>query len=152
MAKEAAAIGTITDVDGSYKLQIPENVTTLVFSYAGYSTKEMEIGTASVMNVTLAEGKVLEEVVVTALGIKRDKSNLGYSVGQINSEELAVGKTTNVTNALAGKVAGIRVSGSGGSFTGSGVIVRGFTTFLGSNQPLYVVDGIPIDNSGGSTP
>lgn len=152
LAKEAAAIGTITDVDGSYKLQIPENVTTLVFSYAGYSTKEMEIGSASVMNVTLAEGKVLEEVVVTALGIKRDKSNLGYSVGQINSEELAIGKTTNVTNALVGKVAGIRVSGSGGSFTGSSVIVRGFTTFLGSNQPLYVVDGIPIDNSGGGTP
>ena len=77
LAKEAAAIGTITDVDGSYKLQIPENVTTLVFSYAGYSTKEMEIGTASVMNVTLAEGKVLEEIVVVGYGAQKKKDVTG---------------------------------------------------------------------------
>jgi TonB-linked SusC/RagA family outer membrane protein len=152
VAKENAEIGTITDIDGSYKLQLPANVTTLVFSYTGYETKEVEVGTSNVLNVTMTEGNILEEVVVTALGIKRDKSNLGYSVGSINSEELVTGRTTNVTNALVGKVAGIRVSGSGGSFTGSGIIVRGFTTFLGSNQPLYVVDGIPIDNSGGGTP
>jgi TonB-linked SusC/RagA family outer membrane protein len=151
VAKENAEIGTITDIDGSYKLQLPANVTTLVFSYTGYETKEVLVGTSNVLNVTMAEGNLLEEVVVTALGIKRDKSNLGYSVGQINSTELVTGRTTNVTNALVGKVAGIRVSGSGGSFTGSGIIVRGFTTFLGSNQPLYVVDGIPIDNSGGGT-
>jgi len=151
VAKENVEVGTITDIDGNYKLQIPASVATLVFSYTGYETKEIIIGTDNVLNVTLAEGNILEEVVVTALGIKRDKSNLGYSVGQINSEELVLGRTTNVTNALVGKVAGIRVSGSGGSFTGSGVIVRGFTTFLGSNQPLYVVDGIPIDNSGGGT-
>jgi TonB-linked SusC/RagA family outer membrane protein len=152
IAKESSAVGTITDIDGNFKLQLPENVKTLVFSYAGYSNKDIEIGNSTVFNVVLSEGKILEEIVVTALGIKRDKSNLGYSVGQINSDELVTGRTSNVTNALVGKVAGIRTSGSGGSFTGSSVIVRGFTTFLGSNQPLYVVDGIPIDNSGGGTP
>jgi len=152
VAKESSEVGTITDIDGTYKLQIPANVTAVVFSYTGYETIEVPIGATNELNVTMSEGKLLEEVVVTALGIKRDKSNLGYSVGQITSNELVTGRTTNVTNALVGKVAGIRVSGSGGSFTGSGIIVRGFTTFLGSNQPLYVVDGIPIDNSGGGTP
>ncbi len=144
-------MGTITDVDGEYSLKIPAGDQILVFSYTGYETQEINVGTSDVVNVTLNEGKLLEEVVVTALGIKRDKSNLGYSVGTINSNELVTGRTTNVTNALVGKVAGIRVSGSGGSFSGSSVIVRGFTTFTGSNQPLYVVDGIPIDNSGGGT-
>ncbi|MBK8828514.1 MAG: carboxypeptidase-like regulatory domain-containing protein [Saprospiraceae bacterium] len=151
IAKNSPDVGTITDVDGEYSLKIPAGDQILVFSYTGYETQEINVGTSDVVNVTLNEGKLLEEVVVTALGIKRDKSNLGYSVGTINSNELVTGRTTNVTNALVGKVAGIRVSGSGGSFSGSSVIVRGFTTFTGSNQPLYVVDGIPIDNSGGGT-
>lgn len=151
IAKEDPNTGTITDIDGNFKLVVNQTVKNLILSYTGFTTKEVNVENVSQISESLAEGKLLDEIVVTALGIKRDKSNLGYSVGQINSEELMVGRTTNVTNALVGKVAGIRVSGSGGSFTGSGVIVRGFTTFLGSNQPLYVVDGIPIDNSGGGT-
>lgn len=152
VVKENPAAGTITDVDGMYELNVPAGGQTLVFSYTGYNTKEMAIGGASVVNISLEEGKLLDEVVVTALGIKRDKSNIGYSVGQVNEEELKVARATNLTNSLVGKVAGIRTTGSGGSFTGSSIIVRGFTTFLGSNQPLFVVDGIPIDNSGGGTP
>ncbi len=152
IAKEASAIGTITDVDGNFSLRVPTEVTTLVVSYAGYDTQEVLLGQSNSVSISLSEGKLLEEVVVTALGIKRDKSNLGYSVGQINSDELTLAKTSNITNALTGKVAGIRTQGSGGSFTGSSVVIRGNTTFLGSNQPLYVVDGIPIDNSGGGTP
>ncbi|MBK8518937.1 MAG: SusC/RagA family TonB-linked outer membrane protein [Saprospiraceae bacterium] len=152
IAKNSTEVGTITDVDGAFSLKVPSGTQILVVSYTGYESREVTLGTSDVVNITLSEGRLLEEVVVTALGIKRDKSNLGYSVGQITSNELVTGRTTNVTNALVGKVAGVRVSGSGGSFTGSGIIVRGFTTFLGSNQPLYVVDGIPIDNSGGGTP
>jgi len=152
LVKEVNSIGTITDIDGNFSLQLPASASTLVISYAGYETNEIGIGNQTVFIVTLSEGKLLDEVVLTAYGIRRDKSNLGYSVGQINSEELTMGRTSNVTNALTGKVAGIRTQGNGGSFTGSSVVIRGNTTFLGSNQPLYVVDGIPIDNSGGGTP
>lgn len=144
--------GTITDYDGNYSLSVPP-ASTLVFSYTGYTSQEVAVGESNVVNISLSEdAALLKEVVVTAFGIKRDKSNLGYVVGEISADELTTAKVTNVTNALAGKVAGLRISGSGGSFTGSGITVRGFTTFLGSNQPLFVVDGIPIDNSGGSTP
>jgi TonB-linked SusC/RagA family outer membrane protein len=150
--KENPTVGTITDIDGMYEMVVPSGGQTLVFSYTGYNTKEMAIGGASVVNISLEEGKLLDEVVVTALGIRKDKSNIGYSVGQVNEEDLKVARATNLTNSLVGKIAGVRTTGSGGSFTGSSIIVRGFTTFLGSNQPLMVVDGIPIDNSGGNTP
>ncbi|MFM2267003.1 MAG: hypothetical protein RL757_444 [Bacteroidota bacterium] len=142
--------GAITDLDGKYSLSVDAGASTLVFSFTGYETKEVAIGASDVVDVVLSEGALLQETVVTAFGVKKDKSNLGYTVGQLTGDELTTGRTTNVTNALAGKVAGVRISGSGGSFTGSGITIRGATTFLGSNQPLFVVDGIPIDNSGGS--
>jgi TonB-linked SusC/RagA family outer membrane protein len=144
--------GSITDVDGNYTIKTDVASPVLVISYSGYKTQEVTVGSSNVTDVTLPEGLIIEEAVITAFGIKKDKSNLGYSIGQIKAEELTTARTTNVTNALAAKVAGVRVSGSGGSFTGSSVIIRGFTTFTGSNQPLYVVDGIPIDNSGGASP
>lgn len=150
---KGTSIGTITDYDGHYSLNVPSNESSLIISYTGYTSKEVTVGTGNSIDVTLAEDDaLLKEVVVTAYGIKRDKSNLGYSVGQVNADELTTTKQTNVTNALVAKVAGVRLSGSGGSFTGSSITVRGFTTFLGNNQPLFVVDGIPIDNSGGETP
>ena len=77
---------------------------------------------------------------------------MGYSTTKIGAEQLTASKATNVSNQLAGKIPGVRVSGSGGAFTGSGIIIWGLTTFTGSNQPLYVVDGVPIDNGGGGTP
>jgi TonB-linked SusC/RagA family outer membrane protein len=144
--------GSITDVDGNYTIKTDVASPVLVISYSGYKTQEVTAGSSNVTDVTLLEGLILEEAVVTAFGIKKDKSNLGYSIGQINSEDLTTARTTNVTNALAAKVAGVRISGSGGSFTGSSIIIRGFTSFTGSNQPLFVVDGIPIDNSGGGSP
>ncbi|MBL7814621.1 MAG: SusC/RagA family TonB-linked outer membrane protein [Saprospiraceae bacterium] len=143
--------GAITDIDGKYSLSLPTDATTLVFSYTGFSTQEIAIGSSNVLDVTLAEGKVLEEAVVTAFGIKKDRSNLGYGVSQVTSEDLTMGHTTNVTNALAAKVPGLRVSGAGGSFSSSSIIVRGFTSFTGSNQPLFVVDGVSIDNGGGGS-
>jgi TonB-linked SusC/RagA family outer membrane protein len=141
--------GTITDIDGKFSLNTPKDATTLVVSFTGFTTKEVALGADNVLDITLEEGKVLEEAVVTAFGIKKDRSNIGYSVSGVNSEDLTAAHTTNVTNALTAKVAGIRVSGSGGSFSSSGIIIRGFTSFTGSNQPLFVVDGISIDNSGG---
>ncbi len=141
--------GAITDIDGKYTLDIPNDAKTLTISYTGFNTQEIAIGTSNVLNISLAEGAVLDEMVVTAFGIKKDKSNLGYGVSQVTSQELTTAHTTNITNALAAKVPGIRVSGSGGSFSSSSITIRGFTSFTGSNQPLFVVDGISIDNSGG---
>ena len=145
--------GTTTKEDGTYTLTLPAGAKALVFSSVDMSPVEVAIGAGATVNATLKnEDKTMSEVVVTAFGIKKDKKTLGYGVTQINAEELTRSHTTNITNALAGKVAGVRVSGSGGSFTGSSIIIRGYTTFTGSNQPLFVIDGIPIDNSGGGSP
>jgi TonB-linked SusC/RagA family outer membrane protein len=145
--------GTITKVDGTYTLTIPANAKALVFSSVDMSPIELAIGTQTVINATLKnEDKSMSEVVVTAFGIKKDRKTIGYDVSQLSNAQLTQSHTTNITNALAGKIAGVRVSGSGGSFSSSSIIIRGYNTFTGSNQPLFVVDGIPIDNSGGGTP
>ena len=143
--------GAITDIDGKYSLSVPSDATTLVISFTGFTTQEIPIGASSVIDITLEEGAALQEVVVTAFGIKKDKSNLGYGVSQVTSEDLTMAHTTNVTNALTAKVAGIRVAGAGGSFSSSSIIIRGFTSFQGSNQPLFVIDGVSVDNSGGGS-
>ncbi len=146
-------LGTKTDLDGAFRLSVPASATALKISYTGYVSQEVALTASDMYEVTmLVNENILAETVVTAFGQKKDKSNLGYAVSEVNADELTMARTTNVTNALAAKVPGIRVSGSGGSFTGSSIIIRGYTTFTGSNQPLMVVDGIPIDNSGGGTP
>lgn len=145
--------GTVTDADGNYKLSVPAGGGALVFSFIGLQTSEVVIGDRTVVDVSLAlDVTQLSEVVVTALGIERESKSLGFSVKEVKSEELTVGRTTNVVNALSAKVAGVRVAGSNG-MTGasSAIFIRGFTTFSGSNQPLFVVDGIPINNGGGAT-
>ncbi|MGO4904437.1 TonB-dependent receptor plug domain-containing protein, partial [Flavobacterium sp. W20_MBD1_R3] len=141
--------GVQTNFDGKYSIKAAVGQT-LVFSFIGMKEATMKVTGASVINMRLVQAdNALEEVVVTSFGIKRDKKSLGYSTPKIQAKELTAAKATNVTNQLVGKVAGVRVTGSGGAFTGSSVIIRGLTTFTGSNQPLYVVDGVPIDNSGG---
>lgn len=150
---KGTSTGTVTKPDGTYSLVVPANAKSLVFSSVDMATLETSIGSQTVINATLkVEDKVISEIVVTAFGIKKDKKTLGYGVTQVNAAELTQAHTTNITNALAAKVPGVRVSGSGGSFTGSSILIRGYTTFTGSNQPLFVVDGIPIDNSGGGSP
>lgn len=145
--------GTVTKADGTYTLSVPANAKALVFSAVDMSPVEKAIGTSTTIDATLkAEDKTMSEVVVTAFGIKKTKKDLGYGVSQLTNTELTQSHTTNLTNALASKIPGVRISGSGGSFSGSSVLIRGFTTFSGSNQPLYVIDGIPIDGSGGGTP
>jgi len=149
---KGTTLGTTTGADGKYTLNVPENATTLVFRFIGYVVVERPVGNAGTINVTLApDATQLGEVVVTALGIQRDKKDLGYSVGTVKSEDLTIGRPTNVVNALSGKVAGVRISSASGMVgSSSGVFIRGNTTFTGSNQPLFVVDGVPIDNGGGT--
>jgi len=150
---KGTSLGTTSKQDGTYSLSIPANAKTIVISSVGMETVETSIGIKGVIDVSLKQSeKDLQEVVVTALGIKKDKKTLGYGVSTVKAEELTQAHTTNVTNALAGKIPGVKITGSGGSFTGSSIIIRGFTTFTGSNQPLFVVDGIPFDNGGGGSP
>ncbi|MFZ1748559.1 MAG: TonB-dependent receptor plug domain-containing protein, partial [Saprospiraceae bacterium] len=146
--KDASGLGTITDIDGMFKLSVPTGSTILVFSYTGYQTQEFTLGESNSVNVTLAEGRVLEEIVVTALGIKRDKKSLGYSVTDVNSDQLVQRSETDPIRALSGKVAGVNITGAGGAPGQSKKInIRGFSSLTGNTQPLFVVDGIPFDNS-----
>ena len=145
--------GTVTKADGTYTLAVPAGAKTLVFSAVGMDTYETAVGTAAVIDAKLKQvDKTETEVVVTAFGIKKDKKTLGYGITQLSGAELNQTHGTNLTNSIASKVPGVRTGGSGGSFSSSSILIRGFTTFTGSNQPLFVVDGIPIDNSGGGNP
>lgn len=142
--------GTVTDSNGQFSITAADQAI-LVFSFIGYTTKEVPLGSQSSIDVSLsADVTQLSEVVVTAFGIEREKKALGYSVSQVSNQELIQARTTNFANALTAKVAGLRVQGSNGMVgSSSSIFIRGFTTFTGSNQPLFVVDGIPIDNGGG---
>ena len=141
-------IGTQTGSNGKYALSVPSGATTLEFSYLGYATQSVAIS-GNVADVVLAtDSKSLSEVVVTALGISREKKTLGYSSTQVGSEEINRASPTNIVSGLQGKVAGVDISTSSGSPGGSSkVILRGFSSIAGNNQPLYVVDGVPINNS-----
>ena len=146
--KGLATLGTITDFNGEFELSIPQKAKTLVFSYVGYATKEVAIkkGQAE-YTITMSSQIALEEVVVTALGIEREEKALGYSVQQLQADQIAGVKPTNVTNALSGKVSGVYVTGSSAGPTASANInIRGAASLLGNNQPLFVVNGMPITN------
>jgi TonB-linked SusC/RagA family outer membrane protein len=146
--------GTTTDVSGKYEIMADDASTTLVFSFVGYVRKEVVIGGQSEINITLLEDtQNLSEVVVTALGIKRDKRALGYSVQEISGEAVSTAKEANLATTLAGKMAGVQVTrsanGAGGS---SRVVIRGTNSLVGNSQPLYVIDGIPMDNTNPNSP
>ena len=139
--------GTITDVNGNFSLNVKPGAILLI-SYVGYKPKEVKVGKES-LNITLEEDtKMLSEVVVTALGIKRERKALGYSVDEVKGEALTKAKETNVINSMAGRVPGLVVSQTAGGASGSTrVILRGSTEMTGNNQPLYVIDGVPLDNT-----
>lgn len=145
--------GTITDIDGKYSINITDPTNSvLIFSYVGYLTEEVPVSNRSVIDISLViDITQLNEVVVTALGIERDKASLGYSVQEIEGASLAEANEPNLTNALSGKVAGLQVVRSSNGPAGSSkIILRGYSSLSGDNQPLIVVDGIPVDNSAGA--
>lgn len=143
--------GTTTDFDGNYTLAHIGNNDILEFSYIGYSTKEIPVGDQTTINVLMdINAEQMEEVVVTALNIQRDKESLGYSVSQVSSEEVNVARENNIMNSLSGKVSGLQITQSNTGVDGSSrVLLRGITTISGNNRPLVVVDGIPISNDSG---
>lgn len=140
--------GTITDIDGAYSINVRGEDAIFVVSYTGFETMEVEVGSQTALDITMTEGVNLQEVVVAALGIERQEKALGYSVQEVAGAELAETKEVNVVNSLNGKVAGIQIQGAPSSLGGSSrITIRGSNSFLGNNQPLFVVDGIPLDNS-----
>ncbi|UJH67084.1 SusC/RagA family TonB-linked outer membrane protein [Allomuricauda sp. SCSIO 65647] len=147
--------GTSTDFDGNYTITVSGSSAVLEFSSLGFTSTEVAVGSQQTINVTLQpDTELLDEVVVTALGIKKETKALGYSISEVGGEEIATVKTPNAINSLQGKIAGVNITqnstGAGGS---SRVIIRGNSTLTGNNQPLYVVDGIPIgnDNNGSAS-
>ena len=150
---EGTTTSAITDDAGRFSIVVEKANAVLVFSSVSFETKSVPLGTSNTLNVTLDQSSTdLGEVVVTtALGIKRQAKSLGYAVQEVKGSTLADAKETNLANALSGKVAGLQVArssnGAGGS---SKIILRGNNSLVGSNQPLIVVDGIPIDNFTGT--
>ena len=144
---EGTQNGVSTDFDGNYSINASSG-DTLVFSFVGYASQSVVVGSSATVNVSLQPDNALSEVVVTALGVKRNVKAVGYSITQVGGEELSDNKTTNAINALQGKVAGVMVTGSAMGAKGSSrVVIRGTSSLTGNNQPLYVVDGITINNS-----
>lgn len=140
--------GTVSNDKGEYRIQIAKGQT-LTFSYIGYDTKEVVVGDNTTIDMSLApQSSLLSEVVVTALGIQRDKKALGYSVTEVKGSNFTEARVNNLSNALVGRIAGVNVSGvAGGPAASSRVVIRGNKSLQGNNQPLYVIDGIPMDNS-----
>lgn len=123
VAVKGAAVGTRTDTDGKYTVKVPAGSTTLVFSYTGYATQEIELGATDVVDVVMKSNTDLEEVVVTALGISREQKSLGYAVQQISGDRITAARDQNVVNSLSGKIAGVNVVSSSGNVGASARIV-----------------------------
>jgi len=146
---KGTTIGVATNADGQYSLSVPQTATTLVFSFLGYQTQEAVISGRTVINVVLeSDALSLEEIVVTALGIRREKKAVGYAVQAVNDEEIARTGNTDLLGAMQGKLSGIDIKPSSGMpGASSQIVIRGARSFTGNNTPLYVVDGMPISST-----
>lgn len=141
--------GTNTDSQGNFAITVPDEGGTLIFSFIGFQSQEVAVTSATTVNVALkSDAATLGEVVVTALGIEKSKKALAYSVTEVKGDEFTQARETNVANALTGKIAGVNASGMATGPGGSSrVIIRGNGSLSGNNQPLYVINGMPMDNS-----
>ncbi len=155
---KGSTTGTVTDIDGNYRIGFPESATTIIFSFIGFESREVEVGAQSVIDIQLtADITQLGEVVVTAAAIEREKRSLGYAVSTVEGDQVTEARSDNVLNSLAGKVPGVDISSSSGTAGGSArILIRGASTMItdggsqgpnATNEPLFVVDGIPISNS-----
>ena len=139
-------IGTVTDIDGKYQINAASDAI-LIFSYTGFQAQEVAVNGQATIDVQLASGINLDEIVVTQLNISRGKKSLGYAVQEVDGDDLKTGNEGNFVNTLAGRVSGVQIQGAQGIGGSSRILIRGANSILGANQPLFVVDGIPIDNS-----
>ncbi len=143
---------TMTSIDGTYSIRVKEN-SILVFSFIGMKKQEIAVNGKSEINVVMEDETIgVDEVVVTAMGIKREKKALNYAVQDVKGKELAETQQTNIADALAGRISGINVVNTSGDVGAStSIVIRGGTSLGGNNQPIFIVDGVPIDNTSVST-
>lgn len=141
--------GAVTDADGAYKLSVPTTGGTLVFSFIGMVTQEIEVGERSVIDVSMAsDAATLQEVVVTGLGIAKEKKALGYAMSSVGSEQISARPMNDVSRVLQGKIPGVVINPTGGTAgAGSSINIRGYSTITGNTQPLWVVDGVPFSSA-----
>lgn len=149
VALKGTTSGTVTDADGNYKVQVPNGSAILVFSFIGSATQEIAVGDRTVIDVQLApELTQLSEVVVTAQGIQTEKKALGYAVTSVAGNALTERPETDVARLLSGKVPGVNITQTSGmSGSGTNIVIRGYTSLTGTNQPLFVVDGVPFNSA-----
>jgi len=139
--------GTTTDFDGNYKINANTG-DVLNFSYVGYSDQNITVSASNTINATLQPDNTLDEVIVTALGIKKEEKSIGYSIQKIDGQGFTEARESNLVNALSGKGSGIQVTNSsGGLGSSSRIVLRGNSSITGNNEPLFIVDGVPIDNT-----
>ncbi len=150
---KGTTVGTTTDLDGNYSISVPAGSNVLIYSFIGLKTVEEAIGNRSVINVTLTtDASQLSEVVVTAIGIEREKKALGYAVTSVGEDLIANRPEADVSRVLQGKVAGVNITATNGmSGSGTNIVIRGYSSATGSNQPLFVVDGVPFSTSTNAT-
>jgi TonB-linked SusC/RagA family outer membrane protein len=140
-------VGVFTGADGSYSITANAASDQLHFSFIGYGSETVRLGGQSAVNVSMTAGVNLDEVVVTALGVSREKKSLGYSIQELGNKSFTQAKSENIVKSLTGKIAGVQVTSGTAMGSSSKVILRGASSITGNNQPLFVVDGIPMDNS-----
>ena len=144
---KGTTVGTTTDMDGKYSIVVKPNYKTFVFSFVGMKTQEVAIGSSNTINVVMqTEAVSMNEVVVTALGISREKKSLGYATQEVSGDEISAVKTDNVINSLSGRASGVDVRTSGNLGGSTNIIIRGNKSLTGNNQALFIVDGVPIAN------
>lgn len=150
---KGTAMGSTTDLEGNYSINVLEGSNVLIFSFIGLKTKEENIGSRSVINVILAtDASQLSEVVVTSIGIERERKSLGYAVTTVGEEQIQNRPEADVARVLQGKVAGVNITATNGmSGSGTNIIIRGYSSATGSNQPLFIVDGVPFNTNTNAT-
>lgn len=145
---KGSQVGSSTDSEGKFSLKVPSDNSVLIISSIGFITEEIPVGNRSKLDLTLkADVRALAEVVVTAFGVEKEVKSLGYGVQEIKGQQLTEARATNVVNGLSGKIAGLRISSNGGPGSGSTIQIRGQASVSGNNQPLVVIDGVPIQQS-----
>ncbi|MDD4191659.1 MAG: SusC/RagA family TonB-linked outer membrane protein [Mangrovibacterium sp.] len=139
--------GTITNPDGKYSIEVAGNAT-LVFSFVGFTNQEVQVQGRNTIDIVMEESlEALDEVVVTALGIRRDEKSLGFSVGKVGGDDVTRVAQENLLNSMSGKVSGVTISSTGGTGSSVNMVIRGASSLSSDNQPLFVVDGVPMNNS-----
>lgn len=145
---KGTTVGAMTDVNGKYSINAPQVSTTLQFSFLGMKTIEVEIAGRNVIDAVLeTELLGLQEVVVTALGVSREKKSLGYATQSVKGDAVSTVKTDNFVNTLSGKVAGVSIKANGNMGGSTNIIIRGSKSLTGNNQALFIIDGVPVDNA-----